>query len=93
VHNLSKVDFEMQGGYPWAEKFDDYIKSKIVNKQYGDVIHYQSSGELYRQAFYTTEHFYPLLYVLGASRQDDKLTIFNDSCTLGSLSMTSYLFE
>lgn len=93
VHNLSKVDFEMQGGYPWAEKFDEYIKSKIKNRQYGDVINYQTAGELYKQAFYTTEHFNPLLYVLGASRQADRLTIFNDSCTLGSLSMTSYLFE
>jgi 4,5-DOPA dioxygenase extradiol len=93
VHNLSKVDFAMQGGYSWAEKFDEYIKSKIINRQYRDVINYQSAGELYREAFYTTEHFYPLLYVLGASRQDDRLTIYNDSCTLGSLSMTSYLFE
>lgn len=93
VHNLSKVDFGMQNGYSWAEKFDEYIKSKIINKQYGDVIQYQSAGDVSKLAFYTTEHFFPLLYVLGASRPEDNLTIFNDSCTMGSLSMTSYLFE
>ncbi|WP_169823630.1 class III extradiol ring-cleavage dioxygenase family protein [Anaerobium acetethylicum] len=57
------------------------------------VIDYQPAGEVSRQAFFTTEHFYPLLYVLGASRPDDRLTIFTDSCTLGAISMTSYLFE
>ena len=93
VHNLSRVDFSMQWGYPWAEKFDDYITEKIKKRQYKDVIDYQSAGEVSRQAFFTTEHFYPLLYVLGASRPDDRLTIFTDSCTLGAISMTSYLFE
>lgn len=29
VHNLAKVDFHMEGGFPWAEEFDDYIKEKI----------------------------------------------------------------
>lgn len=93
VHNLSKVDFKMQGGYSWAEIFDEYIKNKIISRQYEDVIDYKSAGESSAQAFYTTEHFYPLLYVLGASGYNDKLTVFNDSFTLGSLSMTSYLFD
>jgi len=93
VHNLSKVNWGMQGGYPWAVEFDNYIKDKINKKQYQDVINYRNAGEASKSAFYTPEHFYPLLYVLGASKEDDKLTIFNDSCTMGSMSMTCYLFE
>jgi len=49
------------------------------------------AGESSKLAFITPEHFYPLLYVLGASDGDDAITIFNDSRTLGSISMTSYL--
>lgn len=93
VHNLSKVNFHRKGGYPWADTFDRYIRDSIINRQYASVVDYQSAGESSKEAFYTMEHFYPLLYVLGASREDDRLTIFNDFCTYGALSMTSYLFE
>jgi 4,5-DOPA dioxygenase extradiol len=93
VHNLSKISWEMDGGHPWATDFDNYIKNKISLKEYENVINYKTAGESSELAFYTPDHFYPLLYVLGASKEDDKLTIFNDSCTLGSLSMTSYLFQ
>lgn len=93
VHNLSKISWGMAGGHPWAVDFDDYIKNKIIEKQYQDVINYRAAGKSSESAFPTPEHFYPLLYVLGASKEDDRLSILNDSCTMGSLSMTCYLFE
>lgn len=93
VHNLGRVNWDIEGGYPWATDFDTYIKEKIVQGQHQEVIHYHNAGESSKLAFVTPEHFYPLLYVLGASSEGDQLRIFNDSCTLGSISMTSYLFE
>lgn len=93
VHNLSKIDWNMKGGHPWAVDFDNYIKDKIIKKQYQDVINYKNAGKSSELAFFTPEHFYPLLYILGASNDEDRLSIFNDSCAMGSLSMTSYLFE
>ena len=93
VHNLSKISWGMEGGYPWAVEFDNYIKDKITQKQYQDVINYETAGKSSELAFFTPEHFYPLLYVLGASKEDDQLSIYNDSCMMGSMSMTSYLFE
>ena len=93
VHNLSKVKWTMEEGYPWALEFDNFIMENIKNKNYENVVHYENAGNSSKLAFLTTEHFYPLLYVLGAAREDDKLSIFNNSCTMGSLSMTCYLFE
>lgn len=93
VHNLSRVNWNMDDGYPWASEFDGYIKNKIVDGQYDDVLHYSKAGPSAAMAFYTPDHFNPLLYVLGASDENDRLTVFNDSCTLGALSMTCYLFE
>lgn len=93
VHNLSKINWEMEDGHPWAIEFDNYIKEKIIGKQYQEVINYKTAGKCAELAFTTPEHFYPLLYILGASKDDDRLSVFNDSCTLGSLSMTCYLFE
>ncbi|MDF2543147.1 MAG: ligB2 [Herbinix sp.] len=93
VHNLSRVNWEMENGYPWADQFDDYIKHKIIERNHRDVIQYQSAGASSALAFQTEDHFCPLLYVLGATREDDRVSIYNDTCTLGSLSMTSYLFQ
>lgn len=93
VHNLSKINWSMEGGYAWAIEFDQYIKDKILRSEYEHVINYKSAGKSSEQAFTTPEHFYPLLYVLGAVTNKDKVRVFNDSCNLGSLSMTSYLFE
>ena len=93
VHNLAKINWEMHAGYSWAVEFDDYIKNKIIDKQYRDVIHYERAGKSSELAFFTPDHFYPLLYTLGAAREDDRLSILNNACTMGSLSMTCYLFE
>lgn len=93
VHNLSRINWTMEGGYPWAIEFDNYIKDKIIKREYQDVIHFDKAGKSAESAFMIPDHFYPLLYVLGASKENDQLSIFNDSCVLGSLSMTSYLFK
>lgn len=92
VHNLAQINWGMAGGHPWASEFDGYIKEKIMTRQYREVVHYKSAGKSAEMAFYTPEHFYPLLYCLGASRAEDGIAVFNDACTLGSLSMTCYLF-
>lgn len=93
VHNLSQVNWDMEGGYSWALEFDEYIKDKIISGQYDSVLDYSKAGSSAELAFHTPDHFNPLLYILGASNKSDKLTVLNDSCTLGALSMTSYLFE
>lgn len=93
VHNLSRINWEDEGGYPWAEDFDAYIKDRIIKREFQDVINYKNGGKSAALVFPTPEHYYPLLYVLGASGDEDKLSIFNDTCILGSLSMTSYLFK
>lgn len=92
VHNLSQVDFDMDGGYPYAYEFDQYIKNHILRRNYENVIHYERAGKTANLAFPIPDHFYPLLYILGATEEGDKISIYNEACTLGSLSMTSYLF-
>lgn len=93
VHNLSRVDWNTEGGFSWAEEFDQYIYDNIINRSYENVIHYERAGKASSLAFYTMDHFAPLLSILGASNEKDRILTFNKSCVLGSLSMTSYLFE
>lgn len=92
VHNLKKVDFSTTSGFEWAKKFDSFIKKSILNKDHKAIIDAQTHKE-YTLAVPTPDHFSPLLYVLGASDIDDEILVFNEVCTLGALSMTSYLFK
>ena len=93
VHNLAKINWELENGYPWAEEFDAYIKEAILEGNHHKVIHYEQSGKSSEMAFVTPEHFYPLLYVLGAAGLSNSVQVYNDACILGSLSMTGYIFE
>jgi 4,5-DOPA dioxygenase extradiol len=92
VHNLALISWEMTEGYPWAQTFDDYVKSAILEGRHDDVVHYERAGDSAKKAFYTPDHYFPLLYALGASDAEDQVEVFNDVCLMGSMSMTGYLF-
>jgi len=92
VHDLQKVDFSMEGGFDWAYDFDAYIKNHILQGDSKAVIDYQQAGSCAHEAFHTREHFDPLLYALGAAIPGEAVSVFNEHCLMGSLSMTSYRF-
>lgn len=92
VHNLSLVSWDQKGGFNWADEFDNYIKNNILNGNYSNVIDYKKAGKCSELAFFTPEHFYPLLYVLGATSKDE-VSIYNDERIMGAMSMTCYLFK
>jgi 4,5-DOPA dioxygenase extradiol len=93
VHNLAKVNFDMEDGFGWANEFDGYINDAIVNHEHNKVIDYKRAGDCARMAFPTPDHFYPLLTVLGAADESSRVSAFNNQCVMGSMSMTSYLIE
>ena len=94
VHNLYLVDWHKANkGFDWAYEFDDYIYNNIINRNYDSILKYDEQGRIAKLAVPTPDHFYPLLYALGASDSSDKVSVYNKSCELGSLTMTSYLWE
>lgn len=94
VHNLRLVDWhKVSKGFDWAYEFDDYIYENIMNKAHDNIIHYSRAGDCAGLAVPTPDHFYPLLYALGASDEADTVTVYNKSCELGALTMTCYLWE
>jgi len=91
VHNLARVNWSMEDtGYPWADEFDVFVKDAVTGWRHGDVIRYGSAGAA-KDAFRTPDHYYPLLYVLGAADNGEPVRVFNESRVLGALSMTGYL--
>lgn len=91
VHNLRLTDWENEGGSKENKEFDKFIVENIKSQNFENVIkHRENPYSTY--AVPTKDHFYPLLYVLGAS-EGDKVEVFNQVGTLGSISMTSFIFE
>lgn len=93
VHNLGLVDWNMTTGFAWADEFDDLVKRRIMAGKYNEVVGYRSMGRPAHLSVPAPDHFYPLLYVLGAASPADTVSVYNDSCELGSISMTSYIFQ
>lgn len=92
VHNLGMLQFSRNDGYDWAYEFDNNIAECIRNRDMEGVVGYKAFGRAAELSVPTPDHFFPLLYVLGAAEQADELRVYNQACVLGSLSMTSYVF-
>lgn len=90
VHNLGRIDWSLDGGYNWADEFDEMVKKHILSGEYESLIEFGTGGIL---PVPTREHYLPLLVSLGAVCEGDAIEIFNESRVLGSISMTSYLFK
>lgn len=93
VHNLRLVNFSQAGGEAWAERFDQLISEKIRARDFAAVLDPRQLSEDARLAIPTPDHYWPLLPILGAATEQDHITVFNQVCQYGSLSMTSYLFS
>ena len=88
VHNLRLFRFNDPAPIDWAARADGAIRTCIESGNHAALMNWSSLGADVALAIPTPEHYLPLLYVLGAQREDDKLHIFNDRVT-SAISMTS----
>lgn len=93
VHNLGVMDFDPAAKpFPWAEEFDAFVKGKILAKDDDALIDHHSLGHAARMSVPTPDHYWPLLYVLGARHADDEISFPVEGVAHGSISMRSVLF-
>ncbi|UAK25646.1 4,5-DOPA-extradiol-dioxygenase [Sphingomonas nostoxanthinifaciens] len=90
VHNLSGV--VRRDGVPphdYAAHFSKAIKDAIRSDEPRMVIDYEALGPDAARSVPTPDHFWPLLYVLGARHEDDVPSFWPDFIEYGSIDMTS----
>ncbi len=95
VHNLRKIKWEQNAEpYDWAVEFDQWVKDEIEKRNFSKLVMDQvtesKNGKL---SIPTTEHYIPLLYVLGASNDKDSLHFDYDGIENASISMRSVRFQ
>lgn len=89
VHNLGRMNPAAKGPTTWAAAFDAAVCDLVMTGDLEGLAHYTTLPGVIRSVP-TTEHFVPLLYVMGASYAKEPIRVFNQSYVSGSLSMTSY---
>jgi 4,5-DOPA dioxygenase extradiol len=90
VHNLGMMNWEMQGGFSWAKEFDAFVKQRIVEGRFSSLVNYADVGKSARLSVPTAEHYFPMLYVLGALEEGEKIEFFNEEIALGSVGMRGF---
>lgn len=91
VHNLNAFIWGRQGGElgDSAEVFDARVRGLVAAGEYASLIHYEALGREAAFAVPTPEHYYPLLYTLGAAGPSDPIHFPVDGIAGGAISMLS----
>ncbi len=94
THNLHEARMPKDApAVPWAIEFDSFVKKAIEEKDFEALIDVENRQRYARLAHPTLEHYIPLLYVAGASFEDDTSRFIHEGIEHGSLSMRSWLLE
>ncbi len=74
VHNLrmwaAKRD---ETAYDWAIEFDEWIKGRVVDRDFQSIVDYDKHGSSARLAVPTVDHYVPLLYSLGIAGDGEQI--------------------
>jgi 4,5-DOPA dioxygenase extradiol len=96
VHNLGMVAWDRMDrddyAFDWARKIDGAFTELVASGKDADLIAYERLGRDALLAVPTPDHYYPLLYCLGARDPSEPVSVFNRKAVAGSLTMTSFRF-
>jgi 4,5-DOPA dioxygenase extradiol len=92
VHNLRQISWGPNArGFDWAIRFNDWLKEKLVSKDFGPLIHDYLKSPEGQLAVPSPDHYFPFITMLGAAGDDD-VKILYDEIQNGSISMLSVQF-
>jgi 4,5-DOPA dioxygenase extradiol len=91
VHNLRLLDVGAPDGpiasRPWAQSFDDAVKNALMARNTKALVNYLTLDPGARLAVPTPDHYWPLLYAVGAARDGESATFVYEGFQLGTLGM------
>lgn len=91
VHNLRHLDVQAADGLmasrPWAQSFDSAVKTALLANDTKALANYQRLDAGAQLAAQTPDHYWPLLYALGAARDGEAPKFIYEGFQLGTLSM------
>ena len=93
VHNLARLHDEMADGLaePWATDFDTWVRERAGALDLDALSGYQRLAPHAGAAAPTTEHFDPLLFIMGTLLPGDVLVDVYEGFRYGTLSLRSFM--
>lgn len=87
VHNL-RLWFSQTGTEPfdWATEFDEWVKGKIIEREFQSLIDYEKQGKAALLSVPTVDHYVPLIYCLALADDEEKI-LFTHEEVIASMSM------
>jgi 4,5-DOPA dioxygenase extradiol len=88
VHNLQAMRRTPDAApFDWAGRFESAVRGALLGGDDDALVHYDRLGDDARLSVPTQEHYLPLLYVAGARRKGEPVSVPVDGIDLGSISM------
>ena len=90
VHNLRQISWDENApAHEWATEFDDWVKSKIIARDFKALFNPTEDSAAGKLSVPTPEHFLPLLYILGGASEEDSINYEFQGIQNSSISMSS----
>lgn len=94
VHNLKKISWDENAKpYDWAVEFDEWVKSNILSRNFETLYRDMTKSEAGKLSIPTADHYYPLLYALGAADKNDEIIFDFEGIQNASISMRCVRFK
>ncbi|MEM9289538.1 MAG: 4,5-DOPA dioxygenase extradiol [Pseudomonadota bacterium] len=94
VHNLGRLEWsDTDKTYDWGTAFRDFMVKNIHARTIEPILNYQTEGPNAAIAAPDRDHFYPILYALGASDAEDSIELRTDRFQFKSIHMASFVFS
>lgn len=94
AHNLTAFSWnEKAPAYDWAVEFDSWVKQQLLVRNYTALVQDFNKTPAGKMSVPSLDHYLPLLYILGASRPDDKLRFIYEKIENASIAMRSLILE
>jgi len=92
VHNLGKIDWDEENGKPerWAQEFDEAVKKNLDSGTHKPLIDYLKLTKEAATAVPTSDHYLPMLYVLGLQQKEEKVSYFFEGFQNANMSMRCF---
>ncbi|AIY43808.1 hypothetical protein LT85_4650 [Collimonas arenae] len=88
VHNLRLMNRHQDAPpHDWAERFNDHVRESLLSGDMQALIDYADQGQDAQLSVPTPEHYLPLLYIAGARREGEAVSIVVDGIDIGAISM------
>lgn len=96
IHNFSYLNMRetSEGAFDWALQFEDWLQQTLTAWKVEDLARYRELAPHAEKAVpvYGSEHFVPLVYVMGAADDEQTAQRLHMSFRYGSLSHTIWKF-